>query len=259
MKTKLIVFAIVTACFAFVGMPASSSAADVNYSLGAGVGFVPDYEGSEDYEAVPVPYFSAQWEYGRYLKLDGSVLKANLLANKTWSLGPLLQYRKKRDDDVDNDAVSKMQKIDAAVEAGAFLGYKFDSWDFGIQIATDVSDKHDGTLVTARTGYTFKLDSGMKTRIGASISYADDNYMDTYFSVDDTDSVRSGLSVYKAESGIKDIGVDLMILYSMTDNWDIRTIIGYFALLNDAEDSPIVNDEGSNSQTKASVVLIYNF
>jgi outer membrane scaffolding protein for murein synthesis (MipA/OmpV family) len=259
MKMKLVVFAIVTACFSFVCMPAISSAADVNYSLGAGVGYVPDYEGSEDYAPVPVPYFSAQWKSGRYVKLDGSVLKANLLSDKTWSLGPLLKYRKKRDDDVDNNRVSKMDKIDAAVEAGAFLGYKFDSWDFGVQIATDVSDKHDGTLATARTGYSFKLDSGMRTRIGASITYADDNYMDTYFSVDRNNAIRSGLKRYKAESGIKDIGVDLMILYSITDNWDIRTIIGYFALLNDAEDSPIVNDEGSNSQIKASAIFIYNF
>ncbi len=251
--------AVVLVGLIFVGVPAASSAPDVDYSLGLGVGFVPDYEGSEDYEAVPVPYFSARWKNnGRFVTLDGSVLKINLLTDETWSFGPVLQYRKKRDDDVDNNAVSKMKKIDAAIEAGAFLGYKFDSWDVGIKLVTDVSGEHDGTLATAGGGYTFKADR-MSTRIGASITYANSDYMDTYFSVGAADSARSGLSTYNADSGIKDIGVNLMLRYNMTDNWDIRGALAYIALLNDAKDSPVVDDVGESGQFKASVVVIYNF
>jgi len=268
MKIKLIVFAVVTACFVFVGVPASSSAAgDVKYSIGAGVGVVPDYEGSEDYKAVPVPHFSAQWQNGRYVTLDGSALKANLLANDTWSLGPVLQYRGKRDDDVDNNKVAKMNEIDAAIEAGAFLGYKlalfhlspmYDSWDIGAQLVTDASGEHDGMLATARTGYTFK-DDKMSFRIGASITYADDDYMDTYFSVSASDAIRSGLKKYKAESGVKDVGVDLTLRLSMTENWGIRGAFAYIGLLEDAKDSPIVDDEGTINQFEGSLVVIYNF
>jgi MipA family protein len=253
------IMAVVLASLVFVGVPAISSAADVDYSIGAGVGFVPDYEGSEDYAAAPVPFFSAQWKSGRYIKIDGAVLKINLLANDALSLGPVLQYRAERDDDVDNKRVSKMRKIDAAIEAGAFLGYKLDSWDFSIQVATDASGEHDGTLASARTGYTIKIDKGLSTRVGASVTYADDDYMDTYFSVDANNAVRSGLSKYKAESGIKDIGVDWMLRYNMTGNWDIRGTLAYIALLNDAKDSPLVEDEGESGQFMASVVVIYNF
>ena len=252
----------------FVGLPAVSSAAgDVKYSIGAGVGVVPDYEGSEDYTAVPVPHFSAQWTSGRYIKLDGNVLKANLLANDRWSLGPVLQYRGERDDDVDNNKVAKMDKIDAAVEAGAFLGYKlalfhvapkYDSWDIGAQLVTDASGEHDGMLATARTGYTFKNDR-MSTRIGASVTYADDDYMDTYFSVSASDANRSGLKKYKAESGVKDVGLDLTLRLKMNENWAVRGVFAYIALLEDAKDSPLVDDEGDSGQFKGSVVVIYNF
>ena len=252
--------AVVLVSLILVGMPAVSFAADITYSVGAGAGMAPDYEGSDDSEGVPLPYFSAQWENGRYVKLDGAALKANLLASDTWSLGPLLQYRGKRDDDVDNNAVSRMREIDAAIEAGAFLGYKFANWDFGIQMATDVSDEHDGMLATAGTGYTFKTDR-MSTRIGVSLTYADDDYMDTYFSVDadNASASRSGLPIYKAESGLKDIGVNVMLLYNMTGNWDIRGGLSYIALLGDAEDSPIVDIEGESGQVKASIIVIYNF
>ena len=251
--------AVVLLSLVFVGLPAVSSAAgDVKYSIGAGVGLVPDYEGSEDYKAAPLPYFSAQSTSGRYIRLDGNVLKINLLANDTWSLGPVLQYRGERDDDVDNNKVAKMSEIDAAIEAGAFLGYSYDSWDIGAQLVTDTSGEHDGMLATVRTGYTFKNDK-MSTRFGASVTYADDDYMDTYFSVDTKDAFRSKLKRYKAESGIKDVGVDLMLRYSMNENWSIRGAAAYLVLLEDAKDSPIVDDEGESGQFKASVTLIYNF
>jgi outer membrane protein len=268
MKIKLIVFAVVTACFVFVGVPASSSAAgDVKYSIGAGVGVVPDYEGSDDSKGVLLPYFSAQWKNGRYVKLDGAALKVNLLASDTWSLGPLLQYRGKRDDDVDNNAVSRMREIDAAIEAGAFFGYKsgvfhispvHDTWDIGVQLVTDVSGEHDGMLATARTGYTFK-NGTMSTRIGASATYADDDYMDTYFSVDADNADRSGLPIYKAESGVKDVGFDLTLHLNMNENWAVRGAAAYIALLEDAKASPIVDDEGESGRFKASLVVIYNF
>ena len=265
---KKTMWAVLLLNLVIVGMPAVSSAAgDVKYSIGAGVGVVPDYEGSQDYMAAPVPYFSAQWKSGRYIKLDGNVLKINLLANDTWSLGPVLQYRGERDDDVDNNKVAKMDEIDAAIEAGAFFGYKlavfhlspmYDSWDIGAQLVTDASGEHDGMLATARTGYTFK-DDNMSFRIGASITYADDDYMDTYFSVSASDAIRSGLKKYKAESGVKDVGVDLTLLLNMNENWAVRGAFAYIALLEDAKDSPIVDDEGDSNQFKGSVVVIYNF
>jgi len=146
--------AVVLVSLLLVGMPAVSFAADIAYSVGVCAGMAPDYEGSDEFGGVPLPYFSAEWKSGRYVVLAGAALKSNLLASDTWFFGPLLQYRPKRDDDVDNIAVSSMREIDAAVEAGAFLGYKFDNWDLGIQMATDVSDAHAGMLATAGTGFT---------------------------------------------------------------------------------------------------------
>ncbi len=62
-----------------------------------------------------------------------------------------------------------------------------------------------------------------------------------------------------ADSGIKDIGVDLMLRYNMNENWGIRGALAYSALLNDARDSPLVDDEGESGQFMSSVVGIYNF
>ena len=57
-------------------IPAAQAA---DYSIGGGLGVAPDYEGSSDYELVPVPTGSAQFSNGMYVELLGLNLRANLL------------------------------------------------------------------------------------------------------------------------------------------------------------------------------------
>ena len=88
-------------------------AADV--SVGGGIGFAPDYEGSEDYEAVPVPFADVKFGNGMFVKLLGLNLRANLIPSDMWRLGPVYNYRAERDD-VDNNAVDDMKEVSDANE-----------------------------------------------------------------------------------------------------------------------------------------------
>ena len=54
-------------------------------------------------------------------------LRANLISDEMWELGPVLQYRMERDD-VDDNQVDRMKDIDAATELGAFVGFKSGPW-----------------------------------------------------------------------------------------------------------------------------------
>jgi len=65
-------------------IPAAQAA---DYSIGGGIGFVPDYEGSETYEVVPLPAGSAKFDNGMYVKLLGLNLEANLIPSDFWRLG----------------------------------------------------------------------------------------------------------------------------------------------------------------------------
>ena len=67
-------------------------------------------------------------------------------------LGPLLQFRLKRDD-VDNKQVDRMKDVDTATEVGAFAGFKSGDWSAEVAFATDVSDEYDGSLVYFNGGY----------------------------------------------------------------------------------------------------------
>lgn len=233
-------------------------ASDVKTSIGLGMGMAPDYEGSEENEAVPLPYARVTWgDNGNYVLLNGNNVRANLWSEK-WQAGPILQYRKDRDS-VDNSRVNRMKDIDSAVEAGAFIAYKSGPWRLGLDVAADISDEHDGSLVTLRGGYTCTQTEILKITTSLSITYADDDYMETYFQVDSKNVGTSGLSLYDADSGIKDVGLSVVADYSLNKSWSIMGIVSYTRLVGDAEDSPVVDDEGDENQLFFGVMGIYHF
>lgn len=237
--------------------------------IGLGMAYKPDYEGSDDYEGNIAPFGRYNWASGRYVSLGGTAgsesaarLKANILRKEGRDgieLGPVLQYRKKRDDDVDNKKVSKMKEVDAATEAGAYIGFTSGNWSADLTYAADISSEHDGSLMYFNGGYRIPVNDKFDMKLGAHMTWADDDYMDTYFGVSNSDSNRSGLKKYSASSGIKDAGVSVTGFYRFNKTWGVAGLLGYSRMLNDAEDSPLVDPVGDENQMKAVVAVTYTF
>lgn len=230
-------------------------------SVGAGLGLAPDYEGSNDYTGILMLFAEAMWDSGRYVKLDGSTLRANILAHDMFRLGPVANYRIGRDDaiNVDDDRVEKMKKVDDSFELGAFAGVNIDEWTFMVEALNDVSDGHDGFVLTLSGKYEWPINDSWALSVGASTSYADNDYMSSYFDVDARDSARSGLDMYDADSGFKDVGCNIGVVYNCTDHWSTRISGGFKRLIGDAEDSPIVDDLGDKNQLLLGVMAVYTF
>jgi outer membrane protein len=256
--------------------PVLAAEDDISEVAGTGAGFVglgvtykPDYEGSDDYEGGIAPFGRYNWASGRYISLAGTAgteraarVKGNILRKEGrdgLELGPVLQYRLKRDDDVDNKKVSKMKEVDAATEAGAFIGFTSGNFSFDVTYATDVSSEHDGSLLYFNGGYRIPVNDKFDMKLGAHVTWADDDYMDTYFGVSGGDSARSGLKKYTASSGIKDAGISVTGFYRFNQSWGVAGLLGYTQMLNDAEDSPLVNNVGDETQMKAVVAVTYSF
>ncbi|MBW2643910.1 MAG: MipA/OmpV family protein, partial [Deltaproteobacteria bacterium] len=99
----------------------------------------------------------------------------------------------------------------------------------------------------------------LKITTSLSTTYASDDYMETYFQVDSKNVGTSGLPFYNADSGIKDVGLSVVADYSLNKSWSIMGIGSYTLLVGDAEDSPVVDDEGSENQMLFGVMGIYHF
>jgi outer membrane scaffolding protein for murein synthesis (MipA/OmpV family) len=231
----------------------------VTWDVGLGVGAVPDYEGSEDYVGVPLLFARATCPTGRYVEFLANRLEANILANDMWSFGPMIRYRVKRDDDVDNDQVALMREVDESIEAGAFLGVKVDRWSAKIRLGQDIADGHDGFVLRFSVGYTIPVDQTLRYGLKVFTTYADEDYMDAYFDVDANNSARSGLAVFDADGGFKDVGGVFTVRYSPWEKWGIMGALGYSRLLGDAKDSPVVDDVGEANQYFGGVMATYRF
>lgn len=234
--------------------------------VGLGIGAVPDYEGSDDSEGTIAPFGRYNWDSGRYISLGGTSgaesaarVKFNALTKDTpWELGPVLQFRLERDD-VDNEQVDRMADVDSATELGAFLGWQAGRLSFSTTLVADVSDEHDGSLWYVNGGYDLIQDSPLQLTLRAHFTWADDDYMETYFGVNAADAASSGLPTFSAESGVKDVGLSLIGFYKFNPTWGVAGALSYTRMLGDAEDSPLVDGVGDENQMKAFLAVTYSF
>jgi outer membrane scaffolding protein for murein synthesis (MipA/OmpV family) len=227
------------------------------HTVGFGAGFAPEYEGSDDYEGVPMLMLTGKYDSGRSFSLLGTNLRINVLANNKFQMGPILNYRMGRDD-VDNKVVDRMEDIDDAMEAGVYVLANFDNVLLGVDFLMDISDEHEGMLLQGNVGYRWKASDALVVTPNVFLTYADDDYMDTYFGVNAKNVGTSGLPAYEAESGLKDVGARIVAHYTPWEQWGVMGIFSYSALLDDAEDSPIV-DEGDDSQTFFGLMATYRW
>ncbi len=232
-----------------------------DYSIGGGIGFAPDYEGSSDYELVPLPAGEAKFDNGMYIKLMGLNLRANLIPTSwvSWlRAGPVYNYRPERDD-VDNNKVDKLKQVSDANELGGFIGFEYNNWFANLDYLMDMGDAYDGEYAELSGGYNWKFSDAWAFTFGAFTTWADSDYMDTYFGVDANDALRSGLSQYSADDGIKDVGINLGANWKFAQSWNLRGLLKISQLIGDADDDSPVVDEGSETQFFTGLMILYSF
>ena len=223
-------------------------------TLGIGLAAVPDYEGSEDYEGVPVPIVRVDWRSRRYVEFSGTRFHANLLSGfEKWQAGPMLNYNPGRDD-VDNDRVDALRDIDNTIEGGGFVTFDAGKWETYLEFLTDIDGEHEGSLATFRQSYKMPLENRRLLTFNFSLTYADDDYMETFFGIDADNAARSGLRTFEAEADFKDVEVSVVFLTNFSKRWNIAYSLGYKRFLGDAADSPVVDDEGSADQFLAAII-----
>ena len=90
-------------------------------------------------------------------------------------------------------------------------------------------------------------------------TYANDNYMKTYFGVTTSQASSSGFKEFNANGGIKDMGAGTSLIYPFNKYWSFITIANYTRLLNDAAKSPLVENAGSKNQFWLGLGVAYRF
>lgn len=234
---------------------------DWQVMLGAGAIYAPDYEGSDDHEVQPFPFVSVAYRDLAYVR--GPEIGINLLRLKASEdlqvkAGPIARYRRDRPEDRNSD-LRGLGDVDLAIELGGALAVEYRQAFVRVSLAKDVAGGHDGLVGEGEAGIRFDLAERLSASASARASWADGDYMRTYFSVTPAQSAASGLPVFAAESGIKDVGAGLSLSYQLGTRWMLTVVGGYSRLLGDAADAPLVTQRGSPDQWQGGLFLAYRF
>jgi outer membrane scaffolding protein for murein synthesis (MipA/OmpV family) len=128
-----------------------------------------------------------------------------------------------------------------------------------VSYAHDFVSVYEGDLWYINGGYHIQVNDELEFKLGAHLTWASEDYMDEYFGVRGSESVKSGLSKFNASSGFKDTGIGLTGHYMFNQKWGLLGNVSYTRMLNDAEDSPLVDDVGDKNQYEAVLAVTYSF
>jgi len=274
-KRKLLSVFFAVACALLIGQAAQAQMLpfdleNMDNAVGVGIGMMPDYQGSNDYMAGGAPFFkitlAPKTDY--YARLLATDLQVNIINSPVFRFGPAINYRFGRSDDVEDDVVKHMKEIDGTVEAGAFIGFQLVDKDnprnrflSQIEFLGDVGGEYEGWNIALSANYYFQVHKAVDLIVGAGINYADDNYMETYFGVDQEDSDRTDniLPVYEADAGFLMARVNVGAVMHLSYQWHIAAGVQYRPLLSDAADSPVVDDRGDSNQWVAGLGVAYTW
>jgi len=231
---------------------------DWTFITGAGAIYAPDYEGSDDYKLMPLPFVELSWRDRIRLSGLGIFATPFMTDGLRFDLGVRYDFGRSEDD---NDALKGLGDLEIGAVGVVRFGYEAGPVNLGLEVARDLTGDRNGLTATAEAEYGIELLDDVRLNVKPHVTWADDEYMSNTFGISPAQAARSrrGFARYDAGSGLKDVGIDLSIGWMLTDSIHLMGQVGYSRLLGDAADSPLVTDEGSADQFSAMLGLAYRW
>lgn len=226
---------------------------DWDVMIGVGAIYAPKFEGSKDFEIVPIPMISAT--FGDRVTIDPGGVSIDVLKSNGFKISVTGGYDMGggRDED-DSSHLRGLGDIDAGAVVGTRFSYETGPMEFYASIDKTIGGS-DGLLGQVGANISHHHDRFILSA-GASATFADDNHMKSYFGVTAAQSARSGLRQYESSAGLKRFDVEASVTYMASEHWLIRGQAGVGFLTGDAKDSPIVQED---VQPSAMLMVGYKF
>jgi outer membrane scaffolding protein for murein synthesis (MipA/OmpV family) len=243
--------------------------------IGLGVFSVPDYYGSSTNKAAAAPLLHYNFGQDQYVQVIGPEIRLNLMPRKDWRVGPLIRFRSRRDDDVDDNVVKHMRPVATATEIGAFAAYHYPldpSQPMHKVVITgdftyNTTGVYDGATGNLRATYFYPFQQGIAGfpligTVGFGLFFASDHFADRYFGVNGSDIAlfpELGGQRYKAQGGLTSIKIPFALTSQVDPKWLVTVAGRYEKLLGDAKDSPVVSNRGDENQWIIGIAASYLF
>ncbi len=247
-------------------------------SVGVGVALNPSYTGSDDYVFSVLPVVQGSLG-GVDINPRAGGVELDFVQDPEegvgLDLGIAARLRANRASQIEDEVVLQYGELDRAIEVGPSVGLNFpavlnpyDSIGVGVDAMWDINGAHGGLTVSPSVSYSTPLSRAIFASLSVSAEWADEDFQDYYFRVDDTAFIGDGaapLPEFEPRGGgFTSAGVNLLLgidLDGDVTNGGLGVIVlgGYSRVLGDAADTPFTDIRGSKDQFISAVGIGYTF
>lgn len=234
-------------------LPASMLAQANPLTLGASVIYSQNpYKGGEErYYPFPVISYEGDSFYVRGIQAGYYLWKDN---ENQLALSILGSPQNFNTDDTDNKQLKQLDNRHMTMMAGVTYRHNAEWGSVRTVLAGDVLDNSNGFLWDLTYLYRFQFGKFSLTP-GIGALWSSDNQNDYYYGVSKSESRRSGLSSYQADSSWNPY-LELTATYSLNQNWTASAYGRYARLSDEIQDSPMVDRK---SETTVWTGISYTF
>jgi outer membrane scaffolding protein for murein synthesis (MipA/OmpV family) len=225
-------------------------------SIGLGVASMPSYEGSPNRRTLAVPYFTMNYrtrdwgevsvgQYGLvWQAVEAGDLRLGLVANP--DAGRKDRKPSKLNPSPGDKRLAGMGEVRESTEAGVLAGYG----PFSLLARKSLGKRgHKGTQVDLSVAWPFKVSDNIDLSLGAGLTWADKNYMQTYFGVTPAQSLASGFRAYTPKAGVRKFDLSVNAEYALAQDWRLQGSLALTQLTGDAADSSLVARKSNPSMS----------
>lgn len=231
---------------------------DINLAVGAAM--QPTYQGSDRYRATPVPLVIIRWRDTVSLGVEGLSLYWH---HNNLRIGGGVNYEGGRLDHETSGILSSgdnrlrgLGDINAAVGLRGFVSYKAGPVYLDTSAVKYLGSQDKGVVINVSASAPLALTKHLIFRPHVGATWADDDYMRTFFGVSPLQASRSIFPTFSAAAGVEDINGGLTIVYLLNTHWFWGADATAIQYLDHAARSPITI---SNTNATVATVIGYHF
>jgi outer membrane scaffolding protein for murein synthesis (MipA/OmpV family) len=212
--------------------------------VGAAVLVGSKYQGSDERRTLLLPVLDYQWASGWFAGTTNGV-GYNFSGSKGLQYGLRLTADLGRKESR-STALRGMGDVDAKAEVGGFFNYALTP-EFSVTSSLRYGAGRDGKGLVGDLGaaYSTPLAARWRLGVGGGVSFANADYMQSFFGVNMEQAQASGYREYTPRAGVRNGRVNLALTHQINPRTSVTAGVTANALMGDAADSPLVRRKTS--------------
>lgn len=213
---------------------------------GAAVLAGTEYPGSDERRTLALPVLDYQWANGWFAGTTNGI-GYNFSGSKGMQYGLRITADLGRKESR-SSALRGMGDVDAKAEFGGFFNYALTpEISLTSSLRYGAGQEGKGLVVDLGGAYSTQIAADWRLGLGAAVSVANTEYMQSYFGVTAAQATASGYRAYAPKAGVRNGRLNLSLTYTVTPRVSMTAGVSANSLLGDAADSPLVRKKTSVS------------